>query len=44
MPSLVVDIPSGTLKWVESGASQTIENHEPAELKLVRIEFLTKPL
>lgn len=42
-PSLVIEVPSGTPRWVDAGKSATIENHDAPDLNLVRIELLTKP-
>ena len=42
-PALIVELPSGTTRWVDAGTSATIENHEVPQLSLIRIDFLTKP-
>lgn len=42
-PALIVELPSGSTRWVDAGSSATIENHEVPQLALVRIDFLTKP-
>ncbi len=42
-PALLIEIPSGTTRWVEAGQSAVVENHEVPELSLLRIDFLTAP-
>jgi uncharacterized protein (DUF3084 family) len=43
VPSIVIEVPSGSPDWLDAGASRKFENHDARDLMLVRIEFLTKP-
>jgi hypothetical protein len=42
-PVLLVEWPSGSTRWLAAGTSTTVENHDAADLNVVRIAFLTKP-
>jgi len=42
-PALVIELPSGTTRWIAAGTSAEIANHEVPMLDLIRIDFLTKP-
>ena len=42
-PSLVIEVPSGRERWVESGEAVRLENHEMPEAEFLRIDFLTQP-
>jgi len=42
-PALMIELPSGTTRWIAAGASAEIANHEVPMLDLVRVDFLTKP-
>jgi hypothetical protein len=42
-PVLLIEWPSGNDRWVDAGASTTLENHEARPVDLIRIDFLTRP-
>jgi hypothetical protein len=43
VPSVVIEVPSGTPRWLDAGAREKFDNHGARDQMLVRIEFLTKP-
>jgi len=42
-PALLIEWPSGDDRWVEAGASTTVENHDAQPVNFIRIDFLTTP-
>jgi hypothetical protein len=42
-PALLIELPSGTERWIDAGKSETIANHDARTLEIVKFEFLTKP-
>ena len=42
-PALLIELPSGTQRWIDAGRSETISNHDARTLDLIKFEFLTKP-
>lgn len=42
-PALLIELPSGTERWIEAGKTETIANHDARDLSLIRIDFLTPP-
>jgi len=42
-PALLIELPSGTERWIEAGTTDTIANHGARAMSLVRIDFLTEP-
>jgi hypothetical protein len=40
-PALLIEWPSGNHRWVDAGTSTTVENHDPADVNMIRIDFLT---
>ena len=43
VPALLIEWPAGNDRWVEAGASTTVENHDARDVNVIRIDFLTKP-
>lgn len=42
-PTLLVEWPSGDDRWVDAGASTSLENHDARTVNWIRIELLTRP-
>ena len=42
-PALLIELPSGTERWIEAGKSEVVANHDARDLEMIRIDFLTSP-
>ena len=42
-PAIVIEVPSGQERWIESGEAVRLENHTAPEQEFLRIDFLTRP-
>lgn len=42
-PALLIEWPSGADRWLDAGQSTALENHDPRDLNVIRIDFLTAP-
>jgi hypothetical protein len=41
--ALLVEWPSGRIRWIEAGQATKIENHDAGPMNFVRVDFLTRP-
>jgi hypothetical protein len=43
-PALLIEVPSGRERWIETGEAVRLENHEAPEAEFLRLDFLTRPM
>jgi hypothetical protein len=42
-PALLIELPSGSERWIDAGQREVVANHEARDLQVIRIDFLTRP-